>query len=138
MTALTSNNVFHDATSAQAGLTKGTIVLTLRGEVAVEDLREGDRIITRDVGAQPLRAIEQSTAKSALIQKGSLGANIPERDTRVAAEQAILLRGEKTSLVSVSSLAGEVRETLEKTTLYRLIFDRNHVIYANGAELTTG
>lgn len=118
--------------TAKAGLATGTIVLTLRGEVAVEDLREGDRIITRDVGAQTLRAVQSHDGKSATIAKDSLGANSPARDMQVAPEQTFLVRGDTPALVSAAEMA--TPESVH-TTLYRLVFDRAHVIYADGAEL---
>lgn len=119
-------------TSAKVGLAEGTIVLTLRGEVAVEDLQAGDKIITRDIGAQPLRAVKRHTGKSTVIAKNSLGKNSPERDMRVAPEQDFLLRGDSPSLISARKMA---IKSLENTKLYRLIFDHAHVIYADGAEL---
>lgn len=132
MTALTMNEEFGAATSAKAGLAKGTIVLTLRGEVAVEDLRKGDRVITRDIGAQPLRAVHCHDGKSAVIAKNRLGENCPARDMRVAPDQAFYLRGDFIGLLRAEKLAVQADED---TKLYRLEFDRAHVIYADGAEL---
>ncbi|WP_424942884.1 Hint domain-containing protein [Aliiroseovarius crassostreae] len=119
-------------TSDKVGLAEGTIVLTLRGEVAVEDLQAGDKIITRDIGAQPLRAVKCHDGKSAVVAKDSLGKNSPDRDMRVAPEQAFLIRGEAPSLIRASKMA---KAAVENTKLYRLVFDRAHVIYADGAEL---
>ncbi len=119
-------------TSARAGLAEGTIVLTLRGEVAVENLQPGDKIITREVGAQPLRAVECHDGKSTVIAKNSLSKNSPARDMRVAPEQTFLIRGETSTLVSAYTMA---KASIENTKLYRLVFDRAHVIYADGAEL---
>ncbi|MDA5094384.1 Hint domain-containing protein [Aliiroseovarius sp. KMU-50] len=132
MTVHEINSEFEAFTSAKAGLAKGTIILTLRGEVAVEDLCEGDRIITRGIGAQPLRAIHQHNGNAAVVRKNSLGENRPERDMRVAPDQALFLRGDTPTLTKASKMAKEI---VKKTTLYRLVFDRPHVIYADGAEL---
>ncbi|WP_432449793.1 Hint domain-containing protein [Aliiroseovarius marinus] len=116
------------------GLAEGTIVLTMRGEVAVEDLREGDRVITRDIGAQPLRAIKRRRAQTTHITKGSLGENRPERDLAVAAGQPLMVRDG----APVAMIAGDLTQDAGIPTvadLYQLDFGRRHVIYANGVEL---
>ena len=126
---------FDKATTANAGLAKGTIVLTLRGEVAVEDLRVGDKVITRDVGAQPLRALKCQSGDSKIVAKDSFGENRPSRDMRVALEQPFLMREEGVLFSTARLMAQETQSLLENTSLYRLFFDRSHVIYADGAEL---
>lgn len=126
---------FDKAATANAGLAKGTIVLTLRGEVAVEDLRVGDKVITRDVGAQPLRALKCQSGDSKIVAKGSFGENRPSRDMRVALEQPFLMREEGVLFSTARLMAQETQSLLENTSLYRLVFDRSHVIYADGAEL---
>ena len=40
-----------------AGIAMGTIVLTLDGEIPVEHLNAGDRVITRDTGIATLLAV---------------------------------------------------------------------------------
>lgn len=126
-----------ESQTARTGLARGTIVLTLRGEVAVEDLREGDKVITRDRGAQPLRAVTCHSASTSVIAKNSMGENRPCRDTRVAATQPILNRGEKTSMAAALDFVSVLRGAVENTLLYRLCFDNEHIIYADGLELTT-
>ncbi len=126
-----------EAQTARTGLALGTIVLTLRGEVAVEDLRAGDKVITRDRGAQPLRRVTQYRATSSHIAKDSLGANRPERDMRIAANQPVLNRGESTTVTTARHLVDTLRGHVEQSQLYRLCFDAEHIIYANGLELTT-
>ena len=65
-----------------AGLGTGTMVMTMRGEVAVEDLRAGDRVVTRHAGALTLRGVEARTSRVApvRVRAGSLGHTRPERD----------------------------------------------------------
>ncbi|HBZ42736.1 MAG TPA: hypothetical protein DEO85_01465 [Maritimibacter sp.] len=80
MTFQANTAEFKATSETNAGLARGTIVLTLRGEVAVEDLRVGDKVITRDVGAQPLRGLLQHTGESSIVEKHSFGTNRPARD----------------------------------------------------------
>ena len=123
--------------TARTGLAPGTIVLTLRGEVPVEQLRSGDRVITRDRGAQTLRGVTQHFAHVTTITAGAFGENRPERDVCVNANQPVMTRGEATSLTAARNLVGALREAVEQTLLYRLCFDAEHIIYADGLELTT-
>ncbi|MEM9780574.1 MAG: Hint domain-containing protein, partial [Pseudomonadota bacterium] len=44
-------------------LTRGTLVETARGAVAVEDLEAGDLVMTRDAGAQPVRWVGARTVE---------------------------------------------------------------------------
>ena len=125
------------ATRTNTGLAPGTIVLTLRGEVPVEQLRSGDRVITRDRGAQTLRAVTKQFAHVTTITAGAFGADRPSRDMRVNADQPVMTRGQSTSLTAARHLAGALREAMEHTLLYRLRFDAEHIIYADGLELTT-
>jgi Ca2+-binding RTX toxin-like protein len=82
----------------------GTRIRTLDGEIAVEQLSIGDRVITRDGSAQPIKWIGRRayqppfTAAPATIRPirfaaGSLGDGIPKRDLFVSPEHAMLIDG---------------------------------------------
>ncbi|NAZ35545.1 Hint domain-containing protein [Rubellimicrobium sp. CFH 75288] len=131
-----------------AGLAGGTLVLTLRGEVAVDDLLPGDRIITRDAGAQTLRAVESLAARVAPVRivAGTLGHNRPGRDLVVGPGTLIHLRdwrarvlhGAARAVAEAARLAdGEfvVQERPRGLTLHRPLLDGPHVLYADGVEL---
>lgn len=136
MTFQANTAEFDTMSTSNAGLAKGTIVLTLRGEVAVEELKVGDKVITRDVGAQPLRALNHHTGDSTIVAKNSLGTNRPSRDMRVSVEQPFLMRDDGPIFATARLMAQGTQTLFENTNLYRLVFDRSHVIYADGAELT--
>ncbi|WP_300550059.1 Hint domain-containing protein [Roseovarius sp.] len=76
------------------GLPVGTRILTRLGEIAVEDLQEGDHVICRRRGYVQVSGIEKRvvTGRMVRIRAGSLGKNLPAADTVVAADQAILVR----------------------------------------------
>jgi hypothetical protein len=135
--------------------TPGTMILTDRGEVAVENLVPGDLVVTRDHGLQPLRwtgqrrlTLRQLLADPDLqpvrIAKGALGAEGPERTmlvspqhrVLVAAARAELLFGEAEVLVPAKHLVGEAEVTraLPETgvTYIHLLFDRHEIVQSDG------
>lgn len=131
-----------------AGIAAGTKVMTLDGEMPVEFLTEGDRVITRDTGMAVLKAVR--TRKVACdvvhIAAGSLGHNRPETDVALPSGQEVLIRdwraealfGKKQAMVPASRLVdGEYVRNMGKgvMTVYELVFDTNHVIYAGGLEV---
>ena len=137
-------------TGIAAGIAMGTIVLTLDGEIPVEHLNAGDRVITRDTGIATLRAVHmrEVTFTPYKISADRLGEGRPVADTFVGADQHILVRGllakalydTDSAMVPVSRLAdGEYIAKCEEQTLriYKLEFDTAHVVYANGLEIAS-
>ncbi len=146
--ATLSANAKTPTAAARAGLSAGTMVLTLEGEMPVEFLSAGDKVITRDSGVAVLRKVHAHKVKTAAIAltAGSLGHNRPDSDMVLPAGQQILVRdwraealfGAKQALVPVSRLIdGQfVRDLGEvEMTVFELEFDNDHVIYAGGMEL---
>ncbi|MDF1854764.1 Hint domain-containing protein [Pseudooceanicola sp.] len=130
------------------GFVAGTKVLTLDGELPVEFLNTGDRVITRDSGMAVIRNIRTHKTRTAAISiaAGSLGHTRPDADMVLPADQKVLVRdwraealfGEKQALVPISRLVdGQYVRALGEVelTVYELEFDADHVIYAGGMEL---
>lgn len=75
---------------------RGTRIACANGEIAVEDLNVGDRVITRDHGYQKIRWIGRTTVKAHVeiapirIRKGVLQ-NV--RDLRISPNHRVLLKG---------------------------------------------
>ena len=129
----------------------GTSVLTLDGELPVEFLSVGDRILTRN-GARRLRQIEVTVIQNARmvrISKDALGVGRPCGDVMLSADQQILIRdwrakalyGSAQAMVPASRLAdGEYirSEIIREVRLYTLGFHDDAVIYAGGLELACG
>ena len=135
--------------------TPGTLIATPRGEVPVEDLRAGDRVITRDNGIQQIRWVGRKDLtwadlslnphlKPILIRKGSLGNGLPERDMMVSPNHRVLVANDRTALyfdeheVLVAAkhlVAGRgVHEVDSMGTSYlHFMFDRHEVVLSNGA-----
>jgi Hint domain-containing protein len=133
----------------KAGLISGTILLTQEGEIPVEFLSPGDRIITRDAGMVRLKTIRHRRLITRAISfaAGSLGHLRPDQDLVVPAAQMVLLRdwrakamfGSDHAMVRADALVdGEFVCDLgpQKMLLHQLGFDAPHVVYAGGLELS--
>ncbi|MDQ7070980.1 MAG: Hint domain-containing protein [Rhodobacterales bacterium] len=132
------------------GLVAGSIILTLDGEVAVEDITVGARVITRDSGMALVRrvAVRQLRCDVVRIKAGSLGHTRPDRDVTVMAGQKILVRdwrakavfSRKTALVAARDLVDGEFVTLQNgrfITVFEIEFDAEHILYADGVEVAS-
>lgn len=130
------------------GIALGTTILTLDGEMPVEFLAPGDRILTRS-GARRLRGIEVTVVRQARVIRiaaGTLGVERPGEDMIVSPDQPILIRdwrakalyGTATAMVPAARLVdGEYirAEVMDEVRFYTLRLDGAEVIYAGGLEL---
>lgn len=138
-----------DAPVLSAALPPGTAILTLAGALPVEALYPGDRVITRDAGAQGLLEIRRHAPPHDLrfvhVSRDALGGK-PTRDLLLPATQPVLLRdwraqalfGTPAAKVPVSRLVdGEHLRWSEDRpeALLTLRFAREHVLYADGLEV---
>lgn len=136
------------ATTTVTGLCAGTAILTLAGEIPVERLRAGDKVITRDSGVAVLRdiTVKQVEITPIRILGGSLGHNRPERDMVVAPDAQLHLRdwramalfGRPSAMVPASRLIdGEfvAEEPTCMMTIHTLSFDKTHIVYCDGMEI---
>lgn len=134
-----------------SGLCAGSIVLTLDGELPVEHLSIGDRIVSRTSGTAILRDIlvTEVMMTPIRIKAGSLGHTRPDRDMLVSPEAQLHIRdwraealfGTPSAMVPARRLIdGEfvAEETTRVVTLFTLVFDRAQVIYADGMEIGAG
>lgn len=134
---------------ADTALPPGTEILSLAGALPVEALYPGDRVITRDAGAQVLTRIARHDVPTGLrfvsVRKDALGGK-PMRDLLLPANQRILLRdwraqalfGTPCARVPLSRLVdGEFISWSDERpkALLSLHFRRTHLIYADGLEL---
>jgi Ca2+-binding RTX toxin-like protein len=102
--------VFEDIENIVPCFTPGTMILTSQGEIPVQDLSVGDKVITRDNGMQEIRWIgskaldgrmmlESPHLRPVLIRQGALGRGLPERDMMVSPNHRMLVANDKTSLL---------------------------------------
>lgn len=78
-------------------MTVGTVVLTSRGEIYAEDLRIGDKILTKDAGYQRLTQFSMITGPRGAeplirISRSCLGTAYPSKTTYFLARQLVALR----------------------------------------------
>jgi hypothetical protein len=133
---------------AQSGMLCGTMVMTLAGEVPVESIAPGDRIITRrgmrKVTSVVMTEVEQ--ARVVRIAPNSLGVERPKAEIVVSPEQQLFLRDWRAkamynvdeALVSAARLCdGEYmrQEVMAEAYFFSLHFEMPEVIYADGLEL---
>ncbi len=136
--------------SRDTGLIQGTPVLTLEGELPVEFISVGDKLITRDSGISRVDHIQRTTrlVRTISLAAGSLGHTRPERDAILAGDQMCLIRdwraqalfGSDRALVAARTLVdGEFICDLgeQEQTLYQIFCDGPHILYADGLEIST-
>lgn len=134
--------------------TPGTVIATPIGERLVEDLKVGDRIITRDngvqeirwIGTRPLTGHDLARAphlRPVLIQAGSLGHGLPEHDMLVSPNHRLLINNDKTALYfderevlaaakHLTRLPGIGKVDALGVTYVHFMFDQHEVVLSNG------
>ncbi|SIS65145.1 Hint domain-containing protein [Roseivivax lentus] len=137
--------------------TKGTRIRVAHGSVAVEDLREGDMVQTKDNGLQEIcwigsrrmtgaRLFALPALRPVRIRAGAFGVERPDEELLVSPQHRILFRGgaarslfnTEEVLVSACDLVndrsiiadGQVKEV----TYIHLMLPRHEVLFANGVE----
>lgn len=134
--------------------TPGTVIATPMGERRVEDLREGDRVLTRDNGLQPIRWIGSCHLRAedlratpmlrpVLIRSGALDHGLPEADIMVSPWHNILIQSDRAAeffedsevLAAAGHLTGldgvDVVD-VGSVTYIHFMFDQHQVVLSNG------
>ena len=150
-------NPMGPATGGVICFTPGTMISTPDGPRLVEELREGDRVQTKDNGAEEVswigsrrmsgaRLFAMPKLRPVRIRAGALGIERPDQELLVSPDHRMLVQGHaaralfNTSEVLVS--AGElvngstisVDYTSREVTYIHLLFPRHQILWANGVE----
>lgn len=137
--------------------THGTTISTPTGPRLVEDLREGDRVLTKDNGPQPIQWIGARRMSGARlytmphlrpirIRQGAFGIRRPEESLLVSPEHRMLVKGAVArdlfntdevlvtarDLVNGRSILRDV--SVREVTYVHLLLDDHQILFANGIE----
>ncbi len=135
--------------------TPGTMIATRSGLTAVENLRAGDEVLTRDHGYRPLVWTGQRGLSAAdliarpqlcpvRIAAGALGKGLPVRDMLVSPQHRMLIEGSRAEmlfgeaevLVAALHLIGlpGICSVFQPAVSYvHIMFDRHEIVCADGA-----
>ncbi|MES2433973.1 MAG: Hint domain-containing protein [Pseudomonadota bacterium] len=136
--------------------TTGTMIMTRKGEVAVEDLRAGDEVLTVDNGFRPIRWIGSRSLSTRQLQLapqlrpirieiGALGNGLPLRPLEVSPQHRCLIRsqiaqrmvGAREVLAAAKHLLSvegvSVVETDAPVTYFHVLLDSHELLISNGA-----
>lgn len=137
---------------ACVSFTKGTNITMADGaQVPIERLTIGDKVLTRDMGAQEIRWIGQSTVRAVgafapvVISKGTLH---NENDLIVSPDHRLFIYQREDRLgAGRSEILVKVRHLINNDTVYQrdggfvdyyqLLFDDHQIIYAEGIAAET-
>ncbi|APG31136.1 Hemagglutinin-related protein [Granulibacter bethesdensis CGDNIH4] len=123
----------------------GTLILTDRGEVPVEDLQIGDHVITAGEAVRPIRWLGRRSYNGRFIQgrrdvlpvrirQGALDGVLPKRDLLVSPLHAMFING---VLVPAGRLVNGVsivqEQHVETVSYVHIELDTHDVVFAEGA-----
>lgn len=152
---VTGTSTFTNIEEIVPCFTPGSLIATPKGQRRVEELREGDKIITRDNGIQEIRWVgqkrmngidlaRQPNLQPVLVRKGSLGNGLPERDMMVSPNHRVLVTNEKVNLYfdetevlasakHLVGLDGIHKVNVVGTTYIHFMFDQHEVVLSDGS-----
>ena len=144
-----SNNQFIDAvivadTPINPCFTEGTMILTTRGEVPVEALKAGDRVITPDgddleiiwIGKRALdlsSVLRPDILRPVTIEPDALAEGVPSRRLRVSPDHALYIDGvlvPAKALINWNSIRQD--NTALTVTYYHVELPRHSALFADG------
>lgn len=136
--------------------TAGTLIDTPKGQVAIETLREGDLVMTRNgpkalswIGKRRLDAIDLAGNPKLLpvrVPAGAFGNGLPTRDVSFSPQHRVVIRssiaermfGSSEVLVSVKQLVGvngiDVDGDVRNVQYFHLMFEDHQILSVEGIE----
>ena len=134
---------------------RGTLIATSDGEIAVEDLKVGDLVQTRDRGLQALRwtgrrdisardLAENENMRPIRIRKDVINAGndfgdlvvSPQHRVLVSSKVAQRMFGDTEVLISAKQLLAidgvDIADDFEDVTYFHILFDQHEIVYADG------
>lgn len=152
---VTGTMTFENIEQVIACFTPGTLVLTDAGERPIELIEEGDLVLTRDNGFQPVRWVGRRDLSQRQLAAeprfnpirfaaGSLGEGLPRKEMLVSPQHRMLVSGPRAELLfgehevlvaatHMVGLSGIERVMPREVSYIHLLFDQHEIILANGA-----
>ena len=137
----------HSPVPQATGIAPGTGIATERGQVAVEDLKANDRILTMDHGYRRLiwsgPLPRPQDHRPVRVPADSFGPGLPQRPLHLGTNHRLLLSGprvahqigDQEALTSADHLAGTGRQSSDlphSAPLFQLLLGDHELILANG------
>ena len=127
--------------------TRGTMIVTDKGEKYIEDLVAGDKVLTKDNGLQELRWMGSRTVPATgtfapiMIKAGAM-AN--DRDLMVSPQHRMVVEGWKSELLfGEREVLAAAKHLVNNDTIFvkeggeveyfHMLFDTHEIVFANGA-----
>lgn len=146
---------FSEIESVIPCFTPGTGIATPKGERPVENLKVGDRVLTRDNGIQYITWVGKKTLNTEdleitpnllpiMIRAGALGENLPERDMMVSPNHRMLLVSEMAQLYfeesevliaakHMTKMKGVEAMKTPETTYVHFMCQNHEIVLSDGA-----
>lgn len=135
---------------------RGTLITTEQGDLPVETLRPGDRVLTQDNGFQELvlalnrvvgpdELLKNTKLYPVRIRAGTMGSGLPRRDLVVSRQHRMMVKSNivRRMFGSAAVLVAAVRLTelpgiyvdaaVESVEYFHLVFRNHEIIFAEGA-----
>ena len=127
---------------------RGTRILTERGEVAVEDLQVGERLMTRSGAARPIRWIGHRSVECrhhprphdvwpVRISAGAFGTGQPHRDMMLSPDHAVFIDGVLIPVRFLINGATIVQLPAERVGYWHVELETHDIILADGLTCET-
>ena len=127
---------------------RGTIIATLDGDVAVEDLREGDLVLTVSGEAKPLvwtgsRSVDISrhpqpeNVRPVCIRRSAFSPNVPSLDLVVSPDHNVFTDGVLVPAKCLVNGRTIVNHDVDTVHYHHIELASHDVVYANGLETET-
>jgi hypothetical protein len=123
---------------------RGTMIRTDRGEVSIEELSVGDRVVTHSGRHKPIKWIGRGQALSTggrrhaatpvIVRKAAIADNVPLRDLRITKGHALFIDGvliPVEELINHRSILWDDRS--QEVQVYHIELEAHDVLIANGA-----